>query len=209
MPNDKHTAAEIAAQLAATRNHINAQLDAIAARLAHGTRPDVSASAALARGVTLGKLAPEIAAPLSALIEGVLRERVASPQEIADATGAPMVKITSELSRARLAHNIGTTSSPRYTWAVGDDAPVDVLAGAVERALRERPMTRAEIRDVTGARDNRVGGAIRNVSRRARLVMLGGEGDRARYFVMPPGRAVAEVRDGAHVGRSERAERER
>lgn len=67
--------------------------------------------------------------------------------------------------------------------AVGDDAPPEVLFRQVERLLRERPHTEEELVEATGARRNRVRGALVHFNRFGPEVRNIGKNRRAQWWI--------------------------
>lgn len=180
---------------AATLSALREQIDALAARLvtgARGTR-DVTREAAVAQAPALKT--PPAPATLPERVEQLLRERVASLEEISRALGVPAGRASITLRAfGRQVHNVGSEDRPRWTWVIGDDGPTPELVALCERLLRERPMVTAELVAATGARTKRVDGALVQLQRRrVGLRNLGGR-NRARWFVVPPSGERAQVR---------------
>lgn len=157
------------------------QADALVSnmKLARGTR-DITQPAADA---VAGR--PSLADRMSAL----LREAPHSLPELALAldTSAGKAKATLEAARDNVV-NVGTAESPRWFWKVGDGAPAPVLVAAVEALIRDRPATWQELIVLTGARGNRISGAISTLHKSGRVELLNlGAGNKARWFIIPEG----------------------
>lgn len=161
---------------------------------ARGTR-DVAPQARAAIGAATGKLATPPAPPalpLTQRIEGVLRHRIASVQEIAAELGSPVVRVVAIVrSLGRRVYNVGTEDRPRWTLVVGDETTNEDLAAALERLLRERPFYRDELREALGARDNRIGGAFNRLQRNRIKIMNIGTNAKARYLIAPSIRPIS------------------
>ncbi len=158
-------------------------------QLARGTG-DVAAQAAAA---VAAAAAPAPVPTLPAQLEAILRTRPMSVEDLARATGASTTRVLASLKplRRRL-HNSGTDDRPRWSLVIGDDAPVADLYALVEGLMRDRPHGNAELVTATGARSNRVAGAI-NEMRRTRAVINAGDGARARWFIVPDGAKLATL----------------
>lgn len=137
-------------------------------------------------------------AELAAAIEHLLRTGPHSMLELTEATGAPVARVQEIVRAMRAAgkiHNAGTEDRPRWHWIVGDAVPTAELYAAVERLIRERPMTTAELVEATGSRPQRIGGAIVKFQTEKdesgklvyNLVNLGTTRNRGRWFMLPNG----------------------
>jgi hypothetical protein len=77
---------------------------------------------------------------------------------------------------------------------VGDDGTTQDLMSAIHRLLMERPHTFQEILDATGARDNRVKGAITALQREGtRVVDIAPEGTRKALWFVPSDEVLKRV----------------
>ena len=118
--------------------------------------------------------------------ERLLRAQIMTPHELAAELGQPLTAVQAMIRELKdRVYNVGTHRYPRLTWVVGDNASIEELCTAVELLVRERPVTREELRAATGARDNRIGGALRRIQRNGVRVENLGTEIRARWFAMP------------------------
>lgn len=77
------------------------------------------------------------------------------------------------------------TGSPALACWVGDEGSTATLNAAVERLLRERPLSRAELVAMTGARTNRVAGAIVHLQRHGAPIVNLGTPRLGRWYIVP------------------------
>lgn len=203
------TAAELENAAAA----LSTVLERLGVSLPRGTQNDLQKAA---RAATIAAAAPPRPQepPLAARVEAALRSGVHALDELAGEVRAPTGRVAAELKKHKQAgrvYNLGTEDRPRWTWVVGDDASPDELAEAVLRILRTTPMYRAELLAATGARDNRVGGAMRKIQREGLGVVVDvspQSGDpqkhRARWFVLPANARKAAIKVNHGLPKSER-----
>lgn len=115
-----------------------------------------------------------------------------SPQDVASAirsTNAPAarVKACMDLMRAgRKIHNIGSEVEPRWQHVIGDQGTPEELRACVQRLITLRPMTHRELVTFTGARENRISGALADLREApgTRVCNLG-DSVRARWLMLP------------------------
>lgn len=107
---------------------------------------------------------------LAEKIEAVLRSNTATPAALASSLGVPGHKISAALRQlGDKVVDVGAIGSPMLSWVIGDEAPASELFPLVQRLLRVRPMTFAEIIRFTGAREKRCSGAIVHIQRDEKL----------------------------------------
>jgi hypothetical protein len=134
-----------------------------------GTR-DVGVEARRVTALAGGSLAVRIEVALRA------SEQPMSLVELAQAIGEPAARVHAALRRlrdapcptrseehapdARCVHNHALPGEdPRWSWVVGDEVDTQALYAEIERMLRRRPYTFAELTAATGARRGRISGA--------------------------------------------------
>lgn len=77
---------------------------------------------------------------------------------------------------------------------VGDEGPTSELMQAIYRLLIDRPYTFQDILEATGARDNRVKGAITALQREGvRVVDIAPEGTRKALWFVPSDEVMARI----------------
>jgi hypothetical protein len=103
----------------------------------------------------------ERAAKFQERIERIQLEAERRLQDLALRMPAAEATVPNALPRGRAAR--GTT--PSTEGPVGDDAPTAILAAEVERLLKIRPRTFAELRELTGGRHTRVAGVLIQMQR--------------------------------------------
>lgn len=109
-----------------------------------------------------------------------LEQVVARTARVARGT-TPPAPVEAAPARARRA----TVAPPPSPHHVGDDTPTPVLNAAVEALLRERPLERRELVQLTGARTNRVAGAIVHLQRHGVPIVRDRAGKRSRWYILP------------------------
>lgn len=133
-------------------------------------------------------IAPVPAAPktLDERLEALLREKprtlVELAAELSLTPGATIVAMRRAVE-AKKAFNLGTESSPRWFWRVGDEGPTQELVHAVTAIIGDRPMGMRELIDATGARGNRVSGVIVQLQRSGAPIQNVGTAAVARWFL--------------------------
>ncbi len=149
--------------------HLNDELDKATRRLARGTGDLTDAAeAATEWGVSVPTLPGSKAAARShehlvEALEKALRAAPMSTSEAAEFLGVPVAHAAialRTLRRAQRVVNVGTSEAPVWCWVLGDECTTPELVARVEQLLRRRPMTLHEIEVATGARRNRVSGAL-------------------------------------------------
>lgn len=166
-PNLEKTIAEIRERAA---RDAEAAARAVLVPRARGTRDDVFAD--LASRIEYVLRGPD--APIT--LVGLAKEL----RESAGRVGDELKK----LARAGRVFNVGSDVDPRWIWIVGDDATTEDLAAAVERMIRDRPMTFGELTAATGARRGRLSGVIVQMQRDGKkLRNVGGTERSFRWFL--------------------------
>lgn len=162
----------LAAELARTRAEI-ADTRARVSRLGRGTGDVTEAARAAVAVVTDPRERTRQA----------LRDRVATVEHVASA-----LEVTEPQARALVAelgdevYNLATDAAPRWVLQIGDETDTETLCEAVRRVLRERPLEQREIIAATGARRNRVSGAIVKLQAQSEPIWNLGEKNKARWF---------------------------
>lgn len=159
--------AEDQAKLAATIEDTRKQI------VATGTR-DVTEDAARAIGTPAPPADPRPQSP-AARLEIALRHGPVTLERLTEAVPrAKMMPLLRQWQREGRVCNLGTDLQPRLMWVVGDDSQPHELQAAIERLLRDRPMTFQQLIEATGARRARVSGCIVQLQRTgAKIVNLG------------------------------------
>lgn len=127
---------------------------------------------------------PEPEAPLLRRIEELLSERILSYHEIVEELGEGNGHLHSAFQaavRRGQIYNVGDDARPRWSWVPGDAMATPQLNALIERLVRERPMSRADLELATGANPNRISRACTNLKERG-VHNLGSE-RRALWFL--------------------------
>jgi hypothetical protein len=128
-------------------------------RMAKGTA-DVTRSAVIAR---LDGALETAALPrtLAEKIEASLREKPRTMMELALDVNATPKRISNVMRdlRTKIA-NVGSETHPVWTWIIGDETTAAELAAQVAHLISLRPFTLQELITATGARRNRISGAL-------------------------------------------------
>lgn len=102
--------------------------------------------------------------PVQARVERLLRRSPASITELARQTRTEPEVVAACIRRARLAGgdvvNLGTLEAPAWFWRPGDEGATPDLVEAVAGLIAWRPLTLRQLVDATGARRNRISGAL-------------------------------------------------
>lgn len=164
------------------------------ARIAEQERNLAELKAQIARGT--GDITEEARhVSLARRLELALRARPHSLEDLVRDLGEPVGRVSSALRQVKKQlYNTGAAELPVWFWIIGDETSPQDLYAAVEALMRARPMAHAELVAATGARENRVSGAI-NEMRRTRRVVNVGTG-KARWFIMPEGVKLARLTRG-------------
>lgn len=164
--------------LETAENHLEA-LEATVRKLARGTRDLAprSGPAVLAKPTVADR------------VETVLRSAVLSPAELALAVGAPQAAVDAAVrSHGRKITNVGIVGAPRLSWVAGDDGPTPELIELIARLIAVRPLAFSELIQHTGARGNRISGAIVKLQQHPKIghkVVNRGTAARALWFLKP------------------------
>lgn len=137
-------------------------------RLARGTQDDVRAPA-----------------PLLGRVEELLAHRPLAQADVAGELREPAGRIGEVFAelRPRL-KNVGTEDRPAWWLPPGPDAPTGVLNEAVVTLMAYKPVTFRELVALTGAKTDRVAGAL-GIAVKTRKVVNASTGDEARWFLLP------------------------
>lgn len=182
--------AERAARLDARERELEQRLVRAEQRLARGTG-DLTSDLLTAEWSpvptreTPAPVLPPAADPATEL-QRLLR---AAPMSVADAAlalGIPVAHAAQAMRSLRRGNhvvNVGSTDEPRWSWVLGDECSTTDLTAKVEQLIRLRPMTLAELQAATGARRNRISGAIVLLRRHGVQVVNRGNGWRAVWAI--------------------------
>lgn len=105
---------------------------------------------------------------LESRIRLALQRESLSIKQLVKAVGAePSVieRTLRKLQQTKLAYNVGSAQYPVWTWRIGDSSTHADLVATLVRLISERPMTTRELIDATGARFQRVSGALVTILR--------------------------------------------
>lgn len=125
--------------------------------------PAATATLSLRRSV---QARPEVEVPLLRRIEELLSERILSYHEIVEELGEGNGHLHSAFQaavRRGQIYNVGDDARPRWSWVPGDEIATPQLNALIERLVRERPMSRADLELATGANPNRISRACTNL----------------------------------------------
>lgn len=132
-----------------------------------------------------------------------MEQRVLRLAERAERADAHFERVTRRMARGTMrgentAEELAATAAPavphvatRYTATqpldcfIGDDTDTPTLKAALERILRVRPTTLQELVTMTGARANRISGALVKMQLGGVPMVNLGTRRLARYFVLP------------------------
>jgi predicted Rossmann fold nucleotide-binding protein DprA/Smf involved in DNA uptake len=174
--------AALEAEIASLKASSLAPAPAVAVpRIARGTA-DVTRAAVVARLEGALETAPRT---LAEKIEAALRDRPRTMMELALDTGATPKRVSNALRDLRgKAANVGSDTHPVWTWIIGDETTAAELSAQVLALVSLRPFTLQELVSATGARRNRISGAL------VRLVEAGrvenhGSATVARWYAPP------------------------
>lgn len=125
-------------------------------------------------------------------IEGTLREQgVVAHEDLARVLTLPEDKLLAIMSGLRdegKVYNVSDAQHPRWCWVIGDKSTPEELNEQVRRLVEATPMSFRQLRAATGARQNRVSGALvrlrQRKATRSRLDNLG-NGRTAIWFLRP------------------------
>lgn len=139
----------------------------------------------------LGAVVPAGKPPVNVAeaVERVLRVKVLPTDALALEVSAPAAALLDTLASLRAAGkvcNVGTDPRPVWTWILGDAGDTAELSTKIEHLISLRPMLMTEIVAATGARRNRISGALNKIQLR-RKVENHGSASVALWF-MPPAR---------------------
>ncbi len=183
-------------------------------RLARGTLevPVNGASPPVHVGEDLPKPPPVV--DITPALEGVLRQRPCSAFEAALALGVKPNAVTAALralAKAGRISNVGLDTEPRWSWVIGDDTPTPELRAHLMSVLETgavlgRAFTLRELVEVTGARRNRITGALSYLGRTLKAPIVNrGNGYRARWTLARPSEGVeVQVVSNPHLARKRR-----
>ncbi len=151
--------------------------------------------------VTVTPPTPPQVAPARDLIVQVAELLTHAPQDTAGVVqvlNVPAARVKAAMDKLRAdgkLHNIGSEYDPRWQHVIGDTGPAHELRALVHRLISERPFSHRELVAVTGARENRISGALADLREdSATRVANLGDGVRARWFVIPADIQVAPLR---------------
>lgn len=168
--------AEIRARLAAP-----VPIPVVAVPRAKGTQ-DITRAAVLAR--TNGAL--DVPLPTRTVAERVraaLRAKPSTLLELVLDVEVSSRAVSNALKEIR-PQNIGTDTHPIWTCPIGDETPAGELVEKIAQLTAIRPLTLAEIVAFTGARRNRVSGAIVRLGEARRIENHGAQ-NAARWYSPP------------------------
>lgn len=165
---------------------------------ARGTS-DLTAAATAAVAATPVPAAPAPARgdTLAARIETALRARpmtlssvpgLGLSSDLSVAVGARAVRINPVLQALRddrKIYNIGSENHPIWTWILGDDDETGALIDYLEHLITIRPFTLRELIEVTGARRNRISGALVKLQVRGLKIENHGSTKVWRWYARP------------------------
>ncbi len=165
---------------------VQAQINELAAQLARGTREQ---PATPIRTTAL---------PLVAKVAALLRTEPLDTVGLTSKLGAPAARVRAALAQLRedkLVYNVGSDIEPKWVHVLGDNGPAAELRARVLTLISIRPFSHRELVVVTGARDNRISGALADLreDRQTRVVNLG-DGSRGRWLVLPADLKLATLR---------------
>lgn len=140
------------------------------------TSPTKTEPTALAKGSsrvpTLGVESLTRAVDLTYQVERELRARPSSIDDLCGRLDAEPSRVSAAIRAMRLSGldvvNIGSEDRPWWWVRPGDDCAAGVLVEAVLALISWRPLTMGELQDLTGARRNRISGAIVRLKERMR-----------------------------------------
>lgn len=131
----------------------------------------------------------EVEVPLAGRLEALLRAGARTYQEILDELGDADGRTGKTFAAARRrgdVADVGTPQLPRYVWVIGDNHATPELRDAVEKLVRMRPITFAEIVTAVGANPNRIKGVLTDLQKRDQDPLRNfGTKNRALWFIPP------------------------
>ena len=156
------------------------------------------AEEALEEATRLVKHAQRTAVPpappsLADRIETLLRARPHFGDELAEALKVPRAEVDEELTRlagAGRLYNLANERNPRWTWVIGDDTSMSDLVAHIQPLLIDGPMLLADLVAATGARRNRVSGALLELKKAGKPLLNLGNGHIGRWFLAVPLKSV-------------------
>lgn len=119
--------------------------------------------------------------------------RLARALERAEHAERVAARVDRRLARGTEPHPTIPAAEPTRPGRIpplGDDGPTKELNDMVEALIRERPLSRADLVSLTGARDNRVAAAIVYLQRKGVPIANVGTPRKALWFVLPLRRAA-------------------
>jgi hypothetical protein len=130
--------------------------------------------------------------PLEDQVAQSLRDEPMNAMALAAKLGVPVGRITpilTVLKDALKIHNIGSEVDPAWQHVIGDaDGNSPEVRALVRKLIERRPFTHRELVVVTGARENKVSGAIADLREdkalRMRIVNLGSK-TIGKWFILP------------------------
>lgn len=153
-------------------------------RLARGTmHPTVAAEPPAAPTPPAATHAPGVD---PTALERALRAAPCSAADAASLLGVPVARVAAALRplrRSGAVANAGTHDDPRWCWVLGDGCSTDDLVARVEQVCRLRPASLRDLVAVTGARRNRVSGALVLLRRHGARLVNAGNGWRALWSI--------------------------
>lgn len=105
-------------------------------------------------------------------------------------------KALTVLAGARQIFNVGFAESPLWVWRIGDKTSTPELGRMVQLLISERPMTRQQLVDVTGANVKRIDGVLVEIRRGPlgqRVANLTPSTHATTYFLFPEGMKPAPL----------------
>jgi hypothetical protein len=144
--------------------------------------------------------APAPRQTLAQMVETALRARTMDLRELAAAVGSTtnaVAPIINEMRRTKKVWNIGSATSARWTWRLGETAPTHAIRDMVKRLISEQPMTTADLVAATGVRAARISGIMVAIQRTETGILdLAGDITKhhhKRWFLVPPSAAAARL----------------
>lgn len=163
---------------------------AIIARIEIQERELADLKAQLARGTQDHVRPPTI----ETKIEALLRSKPRTLEVLARELNEPIGRVSTALRPLKKQlFNVGTVEHPEWFWVIGDETPPKDLYNAVEALMRARPFAHAELIAATGARANRVSGAVNEMRRTRPVVPVPGVEGKIRWFILPDGAKIARL----------------
>lgn len=166
-----------------TQEIIEPKTSEVLADLEHQIK-DLQAKLKLARG-TVNNLRP-MRPDIKSQIERLLLKKPRSQEEIAAELGESVGRVNEIVKeiRPRL-KNVGSEDRPAWWLVPGASVSTADLNAAVLALMSYRPVSFKELVDYTGARSDRVAGAV-GIAVKTRSVVNAGSQVTARWFLVPP-----------------------